>query len=126
MITGLDGAFGALSGVYLKSELDRLRQRAMKLFLTTAALIVCTSLAASSAGVAQDITSSISKAEPVTKQDDTAAHPYAAASQCATSTDLIFWPNGQSTPNFPPDISVCFVGDQLPSDSSSVRIEIHD
>jgi hypothetical protein len=98
----------------------------MKLFLAMATLVVCISLAGNSGVMAQDITNSISKAEPVTKQDGTAAHPYAAASQCAPSTDLIFWPNGQSTPSFPPGISVCFVGDQSPSDSSSVRIEIHD
>ena len=98
----------------------------MKLFLTTATLIVCMSLAGSSGGVAQDITSTISKAEPTTKLDGTAAHPYAAASQCLPSTDLIFWPNDRSIPSFPPGISVYFVGDQLPSDSGSVRIEIRD
>ena len=74
----------------------------LKLFLTTVTLIVYMRLAGSS-GVAQDITSTISKAEPTTKQDGTAAHPYAAVSQCPPSTDLIFWPIGRSIPSFPPD-----------------------
>jgi hypothetical protein len=44
------------------------------------------------------------------KQDGTPAHPYAVASQCPLNTDLVFWPNGSSTPSIPPSISVCFVG----------------
>jgi hypothetical protein len=44
------------------------------------------------------------------KQDGTPAHPYADASQCPLSTDLVFWPNGRSIPSMPPRISVCFVG----------------
>jgi hypothetical protein len=44
------------------------------------------------------------------KQDGTPAHPYADASQCPLSTDLVFWPNGRSTPSMPRSISICFVG----------------
>jgi hypothetical protein len=44
------------------------------------------------------------------KQDGTSAHPYADASQCPLSTDLVFWPNSRSIPSMPPRISVCFVG----------------
>jgi hypothetical protein len=44
------------------------------------------------------------------KQDGTLAHPYADASQCPLSTDLVFWPNSRSIPSMPPRISVCFVG----------------
>jgi len=40
------------------------------------------------------------------KQDGTPAHPYAVASQCPLNTDLVFWPNGSSTPSIPPSISV--------------------
>jgi hypothetical protein len=38
------------------------------------------------------------------------AYPYADASQCPLSTDLVFWPNSRSIPSMPPSISVCFVG----------------
>jgi hypothetical protein len=44
------------------------------------------------------------------KQDGTPAHPYAVASQCPVSTDLVFWPNSRPIPSMPPSISVCFVG----------------
>ena len=43
------------------------------------------------------------------KQDGTPAHPYADASQCPISTDLVFWPNSRSIPSMPSGISVCFV-----------------
>jgi hypothetical protein len=38
------------------------------------------------------------------------AYPYADASQCPLSTDLVFWSNSRSIPSMPPSISVCFVG----------------
>ena len=44
------------------------------------------------------------------KQDGTPAHPYADASRCPLSTDLVFWPSSRSIPSVPPSISVCFVG----------------
>ena len=44
------------------------------------------------------------------KQDGTPARPYADASQCPLSTDLVFWPSSRSIPSVPPSISVCFVG----------------
>jgi hypothetical protein len=59
-----------------------------------------------------DTTGTVSKAEPATKQDGTPGHPYEDASQCPSSTDLVIWPNGQSIPSLPPEISVCFVGGQ--------------
>ena len=43
-------------------------------------------------GSKDDITGTVSKAEPPTKQDGTPTHPYADASQCPPSTDLVFWP----------------------------------
>lgn len=55
----------------------------------------------------------VSKAEPSIEQDGTPAHPYADASQCPTSIDLVFWPrNDRPIPNMPPGLSVCFVGTQ--------------
>lgn len=71
------------------------------------------------AGPKEDATGTVSKAEPATKQDGTPAHPYADASQCPTSTDLIIWPSGQSVPSLPPEISVCFVGGQSFNDTGS-------
>jgi len=45
------------------------------------------------------------------KQDGTLAHPYAEASQCPSSTDIVIWPEEwHSTPNIPREFSVCFVG----------------
>lgn len=64
------------------------------------------------AGPKDDMTGSVSKAEPPLKQDGTPAHPFADANQCPSSTDLIIWPNGRSIPSIPPSISVCFVGNQ--------------
>jgi hypothetical protein len=60
-----------------------------------------------------DITGTVSKAEPPTAQNGTPAHPYGDASQCPLSTDLVFWPRSdRSIPSIPPGISVCIVGDQ--------------
>jgi hypothetical protein len=60
-----------------------------------------------------DITGTVSKAEPSIEQDGTPAHPYADVSQCPTTTDVIFWPrNDRPIPNMPPGLSVCFVGTQ--------------
>ena len=59
-----------------------------------------------------DVTGALSKAGLSLKQDGTPAHPYADASQCPLSVDLVFWPNGRSIPSMPPSISVCFVGNQ--------------
>jgi hypothetical protein len=58
-----------------------------------------------------------SKAEPPIKQDGTPAHPFADASQCPSSTDLIIWPRDRATPSVPPGISVCFVGSQSFNDN---------
>jgi hypothetical protein len=68
-------------------------------------------------GPKDDTTGTVSKAEPAIKQDGTPAHPYADASQCPSSTDLIIWPNGRSVPSLPPGISVCFVADRSFNDS---------
>jgi hypothetical protein len=65
-----------------------------------------------------DITGTVSKAEPPAKQDGTPTRPYADASQCPPSTDLVFWPrNERPIPSIPPSISVCFVGDKSFNDS---------
>ena len=73
----------------------------------------------SNGGSKNDTTGTVSKAEPATKPDGTPAHPYADASQCPSSTDLIIWPSGRSIPSLPPGISVCFVGGQSFNDSGS-------
>jgi hypothetical protein len=73
-----------------------------------------------------DITGTVSKAEPPTKQDGTRAHPYADASECPPSTDMIFWPKeGRSIPSIPPSISVCFVGDRSSGDGGP-NVEVRD
>jgi len=64
------------------------------------------------AGPKDDMTGTISKAEPPIKQDGTPTHPFADASQCPSSTDLIIWPRDRAIPSVPPGISVCFVGTQ--------------
>lgn len=69
------------------------------------------------AGPKDDMTGTISKAEPPTKQDGTPAHPFADASQCPSSTDVIIWPRDRATPSVPPGISVCFVGSQSFNDN---------
>jgi hypothetical protein len=73
----------------------------------------------SNSGPKDDATGTVSKAEPAGRPDGTPAHPYADASQCPSSTDLIIWPSGRSIPSLPPGISVCFVGGQSFNDSSS-------
>jgi len=73
-----------------------------------------------------DITGTISKAEPSTKQDGTPTHPYADAGQCPPSTDVIVWPKeGRSIPSIPPSISVCFVGDRSSANGGS-DVEVRD
>jgi hypothetical protein len=59
-----------------------------------------------------ETTGSVSKVEPALQQDGSPAHPFADASQCPSSTDLIFWPSGRLVPSLPAGISVCFVGSQ--------------
>jgi hypothetical protein len=71
-----------------------------------------------------DITGSVSKAEPPMSQDGTPARPYADESQCPASTDIVFRPNGRAIPSIPPSISVCFVGDQSVSDSGGPNLEV--
>lgn len=71
-----------------------------------------------SSGSNDDTTGTVSKAEPALKQDGTLAHPFADASQCPSSTDLVIWPSGRSVPNLPAEISVCF-GEQSLNDSDS-------
>lgn len=63
-------------------------------------------------GPKDDMTGTVSKAEPPLKQDGTPAHPFADASQCPSSTDLIIWPRDRAIPSVPPGIAVCFVGTQ--------------
>ena len=73
-----------------------------------------------------DITGTIAKAEPSTKQDGTPTHPYADAGQCPPSTDVIVWPKeGRSIPSIPPSISVCFVGDRSSANGGS-DVEVRD
>jgi uncharacterized Zn-binding protein involved in type VI secretion len=82
------------------------------------AIIICglaASIGSSNAGPKSakgDITGTVSKVEPPSKQDGTPAHPFGDASQCPSSTDLIIWPSGRSIPSIPPSIAVCFVGNQ--------------
>jgi hypothetical protein len=74
-------------------------------------------------GLKDDITGTVSRAEPPTTQDGTPAHPYADANQCPAPTDLVFWPSGRSVPRIPPGLSVCFVGNQ-PFEASGPNLEV--
>jgi hypothetical protein len=94
-------------------------ERARRIWVLTiaivglAAIVARPSAAGPKAGAAKDdTTGTVSKAEPSIKPDGTAAHPFADASQCPSSTDLVIWPNGRAIPRLPPGISVCFVGAQ--------------
>ena len=98
----------------------KLARRRWVLFLAIVAIGIAAMLARpASSGSNDEITGTVSRAEPALKQDGTPAHPFADASQCPSSTDLIIWPNGRSVPNLPPEISVCFVGEQSLNDSDS-------
>jgi hypothetical protein len=74
---------------------------------------------------ADDITGTVSKAEPPTKQDGTPAHPYADASQCPPSTDVVIWPSGRTIPSIPLGISFCVVGNQSFNDSDP-NVQVRD
>jgi len=72
------------------------------------------------------ITGTVSKAEPPTKQDGTPVHPYADASQCPPSTDVVIWPrNDRPIPSIPPGVSVCFVENQSYNNGGS-NLEVRD
>lgn len=51
--------------------------------------------------------------------DGTVTHPYSDASQCPAHTDLVFWTSSRQDPNFPDNISVCFVGNNFSEKSES-------
>jgi hypothetical protein len=94
------------------------QQRARPIWALTVAIVGLAAIAAPPAaagpktgGSKDDTTGTVSKTEPTIKQDGTAGHPYADASQCPPSTDLVIWPNGRAIPSLPPEISVCFVGE---------------
>jgi hypothetical protein len=75
-------------------------------------------------GRADDITGTVAKAEPPSKQDGTLAHPYADANQCPPSTDIVIWPEEwHSIPIIPRVFSVCFVGGQ-PTDNNGGGLEV--
>jgi hypothetical protein len=71
-----------------------------------------------------DTTGTVSKAEPALKQDGTPSRPFADASQCPSSTDLIIWSNGRAIPSLPPEISACFVSNQLVNEGGS-DVQVH-
>jgi hypothetical protein len=71
-----------------------------------------------------DTTGAVSKAEPALKQDGTPSHPFADASECPASTDLIIWPSGRAIPSLPPEISVCIVGNQSFNEGGS-DVQVH-
>ena len=74
-----------------------------------------------------DVTGAVSKAEPPTQQNGTAAHPYADASHCPSKVDIIFWSrNDQPIPTIPPSISVCFVGDRPLNNGSGPEVEVRE
>ncbi len=75
----------------------------------------------------EDVTGTVSKAEPITQQDGTVAHPYADASHCPSKVDIIFWSrNDQPIPIIPPSISVCFVGDRPLNGDSGAEVRDRD
>ncbi len=90
--------------------------------------VVVVALASIAAGQVNDpkddITGTVSKAEPSAKQDGTPSHPYADASQCSPGTDLIIWPKNNAIPNIPPGISVCFVGNHSFNNSDGPNLEV--
>jgi hypothetical protein len=71
-----------------------------------------------------DTTGTVSKAEPALRQDGTPSHPFADASECPASTDLIIWPSGRAIPSLPPEISVCIVGNQSFNEGGS-DVQVH-
>lgn len=69
-----------------------------------------------------EITSTVSKPRPSIERDGTSARPYADASQCPPSTDVVIWPNDdRPIPSIPPDISVCVVATQSLNDAGPDR-----
>jgi hypothetical protein len=93
------------------------RRREWVVFLAIVVISIAAIAMRQFAGPKVDITGTVSKAEPSTKQDGTPGHPYADASQCSPSTDLVIWPrNDRPIPSIPPGISVCFVGDKSSPD----------
>jgi hypothetical protein len=76
---------------------------------------------------ADDITGTIAKAKPPSKQDGTLAHPYADANQCPSSTDIVIWPEEwHPIPSIPREFSVCFVGGQSKNNNIGPDLEVHD
>jgi uncharacterized Zn-binding protein involved in type VI secretion len=95
--------------------------------LTVLVAIAVAAIAVRQASAANDeITGTVSQAEPAFKQDGTPAHPYADASQCPANTDIIIWPSGRSVPSMPPNISVCFVGNQPVEISGAAPVQMRD
>ncbi|MGN6750625.1 MAG: hypothetical protein ACTHJS_18740 [Xanthobacteraceae bacterium] len=94
-------------------------KRARRLWVLTMAIVGLAAIIArpgiagpKTSAARDDTTGTVSKAEPPIKQDGTAAHPYADASQCPSSTDVVIWPNGRTIPRLPSGIAVCFVGER--------------
>ena len=91
----------------------RWRRRRCEVFVAISFIGVLGITVRAVSGEKNDITGTVSKAEPPTLQDGTAAHPYADVSHCPSKVDIIFWSrNDQPIPIIPPSISVCFVGDR--------------
>jgi hypothetical protein len=67
----------------------------LAIFLVALAAIVARP---GNAGPKGDTTGTVSKAEPPVKQDGTPAHPYADASQCPSSTDVVIWQRDRAIP----------------------------
>jgi hypothetical protein len=117
------GRFGWVVGKNVRENPKRARRASIRLFAIFVIGAAAVLPQPASSGPKDDTTGTVSRAEPAVKQDGTPAHPYADASQCPSSTDLIIWPNGRSVPSLPPGISVCFVGSQSFNDSASdVRV----
>ena len=96
----------------------KLTCRGLVLSAASAAIGLAALIGPSGAGPKDDMTGTVSKAEPPLTQDGTSSHPFADAGQCPSSTDLVIWPNGNgSLPSIPPGISVCFVGNQSFNDN---------
>jgi hypothetical protein len=94
-------------------------ERARRVWVLTVAIVGLAAIVAppsiagpKTSAAKDDTTGTVSKAEPPIKQNGTAAHPYADASQCPSSTDVVIWPNGRAIPRLPSGIAVCFVGEQ--------------
>jgi hypothetical protein len=121
----MGGSWGGLK-MFEKSYVRKLRSRDLLVFFTIVIIAVAAIVMKQTNRPKDDVTGTVSQAEPPTKHDGTPPHPYPDVSQCPPRTDLVFWPSGRSVPSIPPGISVCFVGNESFENSGPDRLEVRD